>query len=200
MFYVKNRFDIMARLIYEYNIYEILDFGGSDKRLGDLKTSLRKLFREERDYVKKERMSKQLQRINIKTVDINKDADIVQDLNKNFKFSTQCIIAAEIIEHLIDPKKFLENCYKSLKKGGYLILTTPNFGFWRWRLQSLTGNVPETIKFYKNTPDQHIHVFNWQTLEELLENAKFKLVQRIKLIKFPFFLGFQPNVFLICKK
>jgi SAM-dependent methyltransferase len=36
------------------------------------------------------------------------------------------IFAGEIIEHLIDPVKFLKECEKVLKTGGILIITTPN--------------------------------------------------------------------------
>lgn len=39
--------------------------------------------------------------------------------------SIDCIIAAEIIEHIVDPKKFLEQLYKALVPDGKLIITTP---------------------------------------------------------------------------
>lgn len=40
--------------------------------------------------------------------------------------SMDCIIASEIIEHLVDPGKFLECLFMMLKPGGVIIVTTPN--------------------------------------------------------------------------
>lgn len=36
------------------------------------------------------------------------------------------VVSQEVIEHIEDQKKYLEVCEKVLKKGGYLIMTTPN--------------------------------------------------------------------------
>jgi 2-polyprenyl-3-methyl-5-hydroxy-6-metoxy-1,4-benzoquinol methylase len=62
---------------------------------------------------------------------------IVQGNAQNIPFkhnSFHTIIAGELIEHLIDPKKFLEECYRILKKKGIIILSTPNKKSWLNRL------------------------------------------------------------------
>jgi len=41
------------------------------------------------------------------------------------KDSVDCIVAAEIIEHLSDPKRFIASLYEALKPGGKIIITTP---------------------------------------------------------------------------
>lgn len=46
------------------------------------------------------------------------------------------------IEHLKDPKKFLDRCYKELKTGGYFILSTPNLTTLLKRLRFLLGRSP----------------------------------------------------------
>ncbi|MEK6893412.1 MAG: methyltransferase domain-containing protein [Nanoarchaeota archaeon] len=62
------------------------------------------------------------------SLDINGNPDFKIDLNNlkklNKKFDT--IIAGEILEHLENPSNFLRFCFNHLKKGGRLILTTPN--------------------------------------------------------------------------
>lgn len=50
------------------------------------------------------------------------------DYNSNFKVNEQYdyITCIEIIEHLENPHKLIRDCNSLLKKGGVLILTTPN--------------------------------------------------------------------------
>ena len=52
------------------------------------------------------------------------------DLNDNFSASRKeqfdFILAAEIIEHLENPRHFARQCFKALKPGGKLIVSTPN--------------------------------------------------------------------------
>lgn len=44
----------------------------------------------------------------------------------NHKQKFDIIIASEVIEHLVDDKKFIENCSKLLDKNGALLITTPS--------------------------------------------------------------------------
>ena len=39
--------------------------------------------------------------------------------------SFDCVIASEIIEHIVDPAKFIKELFRVVKKGGQLIITTP---------------------------------------------------------------------------
>jgi SAM-dependent methyltransferase len=52
------------------------------------------------------------------------------NLNENFSRQISetfdAVVALEIIEHLENPRKFLRECFKLLKPGGTLILSTPN--------------------------------------------------------------------------
>jgi 2-polyprenyl-3-methyl-5-hydroxy-6-metoxy-1,4-benzoquinol methylase len=52
------------------------------------------------------------------------------NLNEDFSYkirnSFDAIVALEIIEHLENPRKFLRQCFKLLKPGGLLLLSTPN--------------------------------------------------------------------------
>jgi SAM-dependent methyltransferase len=56
--------------------------------------------------------------------------------------SFDCVFFGEVIEHLIDPDKALIEVSRVLRKGGTLILTTPNLASWFNRLLLLGGVQP----------------------------------------------------------
>jgi hypothetical protein len=41
------------------------------------------------------------------------------------------ILAADVIEHLVDPWRTLERMLPSLRPGGYVVTSTPNVRYWR---------------------------------------------------------------------
>lgn len=93
---------------------------------------------------------------------------------ENFEFDEEfdVIVAGELIEHLGNPGLFLNQCKKHLKKGGLLILTTPN-----------TFNPYENIKnvvLLRNNPpvnSEHTCYYTPNTIKELLKRYKFKDVK-----------------------
>ncbi|MFA4850519.1 MAG: methyltransferase domain-containing protein [Methanoregula sp.] len=89
-----------------------------------------------------------------------------EDFNKNE------IVAAtsfELLEHLYNPSKFIENCYDLLHKNGILILTTLNGkGF---DLQML-GEKSKSI-----SPPHHINFFNPDSVRILLESHGFEILE-----------------------
>jgi ubiquinone/menaquinone biosynthesis C-methylase UbiE len=73
--------------------------------------------------------------------------------------SFTCVIASEIIEHVVDPAEFIKELFRIVKKGGELIITTP---------------YKEKLFYYlcihcnKKTPAYaHIHSFDEKKLERL---------------------------------
>lgn len=120
------------------------------------------------------------------------------DLNYEIPFKDDFfdfIIAHEVIEHLIDPDKFLEECNRVLKKEGYLIITTPNLTAWYHRIFFLFGLPPLFLELstrnrklgigvlkhiIKNKqPVGHIRVFTPAALNDLVRLYGFK-VEKIK--------------------
>jgi len=86
-----------------------------------------------------------------------------QNFNLNRKFDV--IFAGELIEHLENPGLFLECAKRHLKKGGLLIITTPNqFSFVRF-----IGNFFGIL----NENKEHVSVHNEKTLLHLLERKGF---------------------------
>jgi SAM-dependent methyltransferase len=134
--------------------------------------------------------------------------DIIVDLNKkNFPLknnSVDIIIAGEFIEHLLNPLKFIRECYRILKKGGFMVLPTPNICSFKNRLRVLFGLMPEHCARANeegiDTPQTHIKDFNLSFLKYLLEKGGFVInkigtngiVFRNKII-FPLFLT--PTIF-----
>jgi 2-polyprenyl-3-methyl-5-hydroxy-6-metoxy-1,4-benzoquinol methylase len=87
--------------------------------------------------------------------------------------SFDTIIGGELMEHLRNPDKFLSESFRVLRKGGILILTTPNRDAW---LNLIAGNYyhKEPQKKYKF--QNHIHIFNETELKEAVSKAGFRLV------------------------
>lgn len=89
--------------------------------------------------------------------------------------SFDIILASEIIEHIYDTDKFLEELHRLLKPGGKLILTTPNIASLGERIRLLRGIRPAAIDVsVRNTP-AHIHGFTLADLKDLFKSAGLKL-------------------------
>jgi len=56
---------------------------------------------------------------------------------RNKKFDI--IIASEVMEHLFSPDSFIRRAKRLLKDGGKMIITVPNFLYWRNRMKMLFG-------------------------------------------------------------
>jgi ubiquinone/menaquinone biosynthesis C-methylase UbiE len=101
----------------------------------------------------------------------------------NFFDSVSCI---ELIEHLTQrqAKIVIKECYRVLKKGGTLYLTTPNY-FSLWPLLEYLMNYLLKI----NYEHQHINKFFKKKLQKLL-NASFEKVSIRSFMTFEPFLAF----------
>jgi 2-polyprenyl-3-methyl-5-hydroxy-6-metoxy-1,4-benzoquinol methylase/uncharacterized protein YbaR (Trm112 family) len=99
--------------------------------------------------------------------------------------SIDCIVAAEVMEHVYDPSLFIDRLIEKLKPGGKLIITTP---------------FNERIEYYLcihcNLPtpkNAHLHSFNKKNIKEIISNKnvswhstsfanKYLIKSRINLI------------------
>jgi 2-polyprenyl-3-methyl-5-hydroxy-6-metoxy-1,4-benzoquinol methylase len=92
------------------------------------------------------------------------------DASDFVKFGRQfdVITMSDVIEHLVDPFDVISKLRRGLKKGGYLILTTPNT---RSVMCRLLGKVWPSY-----TPIHHINIFNDRNLAEMLQKRGFEVV------------------------
>lgn len=101
------------------------------------------------------------------------------DLNDGFVSykdnSFDCITALEVVEHLINPLRFLNDLQRVLKPKGQLLLTTPNIRYFRnlYRL-IFNGTFPHTTTDDFIWGGGHLHYFTKKDLDSLLRKAGFQ--------------------------
>jgi 2-polyprenyl-3-methyl-5-hydroxy-6-metoxy-1,4-benzoquinol methylase len=86
-----------------------------------------------------------------------------------------------VIEHIHDPLSLLKECYRILKKGGILIIETPNTNSWLHKY------------IYKEywlnlDPPRHLLLFNPQNLKKLVNNAGFNSIKATSVIRNEFWI------------
>ena len=95
------------------------------------------------------------------------------DLNEGFPVESgafDVVTAGEVIEHMLDEGAFLDECHRVLKKGGTLVVTTPNLAYSLNRLRVFFGMTP----LFVYAP-YHYHFHTSQTLVRLLEEHAFRI-------------------------
>lgn len=130
--------------------------------------------------------------ISVKKRDLPKNVILkAVDINKNFaikKGSFDTTVALAILEHVENPKKFLLQINQMLKKGGFLILTTPHK-----RAKKILETLSLIGLISKHEIDDHKNYFNENIIKKTLTDTGYKIV---KLETFEF--GF--NLLCVAKK
>src|SRR5207302_280059 len=60
--------------------------------------------------------------------------------SRDAAFST--VVAADVVEHLVNTDAFTSELARVLRPGGLLIVSTPNLAYWLNRLRLAAGRVP----------------------------------------------------------
>jgi len=99
------------------------------------------------------------------------------DFNDNYY---DMVTLWQTIEHLPSPDLFLEKIYKIIKPGGYICIATPDSASW----------IAKIYKKFWNCymPDEHIWLFNFKSMQIILEKNKFKpqIIKKIRDREFIF--------------
>jgi len=108
----------------------------------------------------------------VTSIDIEKKYEKcrIVDVNKKLPFKDNyfdLIWCSEVIEHLKDPVKSVEEFRRIVKPSGVMIMTTPNSYCFLFRFLSLLGLTPEKIQ-----NKDHKHFFNIQDINKIFSNPE----------------------------
>lgn len=108
--------------------------------------------------------------------------DILDKLNETHHECYDAVISVEVIEHVLLPRKLIENALYALKPGGVFILTTPYHGFLKNLALALTNKFDD--HWHPLRDYGHIKFFSKSTITELfcefnLQEIQFSTVGRI---------------------
>lgn len=99
------------------------------------------------------------------TIDLDHGAFPIED------HTMDVVTFSEVLEHLVEPRHALAEARRVLRPSGRVLVTVPNFAFWRFRLHALSGAVPPIT-----ADERHFHSYNADSLARLLTEAGFAVV------------------------
>ena len=108
----------------------------------------------------------------VTSVDIEPKFDECLHLDANVPLpfddeSFDFVWCSEVIEHLENPSASLSELLRVTKRGGRLVLTTPNSYMWLFSVLSVFGLTPEKLQ-----RDDHLHFFDLAGVRALHANAQ----------------------------
>ncbi len=108
----------------------------------------------------------------------------IEMLNLTYNDYFDVVICGDILEHLRDPWRIVDNIYTWLKNGGILVTSIPNIRYWRiLRDVILHGKWEYTdAGILDNT---HLRFFTRRSFIKLLRNAKFQVLDQQMVIHGP---------------
>lgn len=104
---------------------------------------------------------------------------VPHDLEKGLPFESglfDCVIAAEIIEHVYDTDFFLQEIKRVLKNNGVLVMSIPNMACLSNRIKMLLGGYPRYAE-YRAGGAGHIRVYTAKIIKSQLEENGFRILR-----------------------
>lgn len=102
----------------------------------------------------------------------------------SFVGEVDCIVALEVSEHLFFPKKLFVQSWQILKRGGYLIVSTPYHGYLKNLAISLVNGWDR--HFTVGWDGGHIKFFSKRSLSEMANAAGFKNIRFVGVGRLPY--------------
>ena len=95
-----------------------------------------------------------------------------EEVFEKIQQSFDCVVYADVLEHLVDPKKVLRDSRGLLNKKGIVIVSIPNVGHWSVRLSLLLGRWNYTNRGILDRT--HLRFFTKKTFSELVRNSGYQ--------------------------
>jgi SAM-dependent methyltransferase len=150
-----------------------------------------------------------------------RNLDIVQaDLNRGIPHADNqfdCVFGLSVLEHLLNPCRYLNECRRVLKEGGALIILTPNISTYFTAALILAGRMPSSgphpdsdrllkaEELFKVSSEslqhdserdmpvhRHLVVFSYKVLQSYLEMLEFRQIAGYGFGLYPFPNFMQP--------
>jgi len=109
------------------------------------------------------------------------DADLFERLSA----PVDAVVALEVVEHLVQPKKLFEQSRRLLKDGGILILSTPYHGYGKNLALSLLGSWDQHHSV--SWDGGHIKFFSKRSLAAMAREAGFRNLRLFGVGRIPYF-------------
>ena len=89
------------------------------------------------------------------------------------KGSYEVILFADVLEHLIDPKRVLEKCRNLLIADGFILVSIPNIAHWSIRRNLLLGKFQ--YQEFGLLDKTHLHFYTLDTFRQFIEQIGYKI-------------------------
>lgn len=175
-FWLNVRFNIVSSIISKYKLNNLLDVGAGSGKLGkDIKKNNSKF-----EYYFDE-------------PDIDANKQLIKEFGQKYEVTKnnikfESITLLDVLEHVENPNKLLEDCFFKLQKSGILIISVPAYQFLWSNWDVLLGHYKRyTVKSMSELLDD----FNVEILEknylfpELVLPAFLRKISKTKSEKFP---------------
>lgn len=104
--------------------------------------------------------------------------------------SYDIVICTDILEHTLSPIHALIEIQRILKNDGVTVVSVPNYGFIRYRIQSLIGNLPSIIR-----DKRHYSAFTLSHLGDLLGDSGLDVQKTMGISRLRRLANIRPNLF-----
>ena len=84
-------------------------------------------------------------------------------------------VCLDVIEHVFDPVKLIDELFRVTKPTGYVILSTPNIRYYRHISKLISGKFPLTSGDQEHYDGGHIHYFTYKDIIDLCTDKSSKI-------------------------
>ncbi|HXH23907.1 MAG TPA: class I SAM-dependent methyltransferase [Vicinamibacterales bacterium] len=101
---------------------------------------------------------------------------LAQVMNRSEQGTFDCLVFADVLEHVVDPRTFLQGALRFLRPHGVVVVSVPNVAHWSVRLALCRGQFDYTPTGLLD--ETHLRFFTADSLERLLAGCGLTVVER----------------------